>query len=85
MVKQDAGTIDSARIVPRDLSMAEYKQVQQLSVPDAAWLAGLIDSEGTITLSRKHRLDNRQLVISISITEKKMLDYVMPVIGAGKC
>jgi len=64
--------------------MSGYKQVKQLSVSDAAWLAGLIDGEGTVTLSRKHRGDNRQLVVSISNTEIPMLKYAMRVIGAGK-
>jgi hypothetical protein len=32
-----------------------------LSKTDAAYIAGLIDGEGTVTLTRKHRNENRQI------------------------
>lgn len=56
--------------------MAACKQVKILIAVEASYIAGLIDGEGTITLSRKHRNENRQLVISISNTEDKLLNYV---------
>jgi hypothetical protein len=40
-----------------------------LSITGAAYIAGLIDGEGTVTLTRKHANENRQLAISISSTE----------------
>jgi len=58
--------------------------VKPLSAPEAAYIAGLIDGEGTITLTRKHRNENRQLAVTISNTEKGLLDYVLKTIGAGK-
>jgi len=58
--------------------------VKPLSAPEAAYIAGLIDGEGTITLTRKHRNENRQLAVTISNTEKGLLDYVLKAIGAGK-
>ena len=58
--------------------------VKSLSQSDAAYIAGLIDGEGTITLTRKHRNENRQLAISISNTEKDLLDFALSTIGAGK-
>ncbi len=64
--------------------MASYRKVALLSLPDAAYIAGLIDGEGTITLSRRHANENRQLVVSISNNEKPLLDYVLTTIGAGK-
>ena len=39
--------------------MAAYKEVRALSVPEAAYLAGLIDGEGTVTLTRKQADDMR--------------------------
>jgi hypothetical protein len=63
--------------------MAAYKQVKPLQNTEAAYIAGLIDGEGTITLSRRHRNENRQLVISISNNEKAILDYVLKVAGVG--
>ncbi len=56
----------------------------QLSDVDSAYIAGLIDGEGTITLTRKHRNENRQLAISISNTDKDLLEFVLLTIGAGK-
>jgi len=58
--------------------------VTALSLPDAAYLAGLIDGEGTVTLPRKHRNENRQLAVTISNTEKGLLNFVLKTIGAGK-
>ena len=49
--------------------MSSYRQVSSLSPTDAAYVAGIIDGEATITLSRKHAGESRQLVISISNTE----------------
>jgi len=63
--------------------MAKYREVKLLHDTEAAYIAGLIDGEGTITLSRRHRNENRQLVISISNNEKAMLDYVSKVTGVG--
>ena len=50
----------------------------------AAYLAGLIDGEGTITLSRRHANERRQLVVSIVSTERGILDWVLEQVGAGK-
>ena len=58
--------------------------VKILSAVDAAYLAGFIDGEGTITLSRKHKNENRQLAITISNTERQILEYCLLAVGAGK-
>jgi len=50
----------------------------------AAYIAGLIDGEGTITLGRIHKGDNRQLVVSISSSELNLLRHVKDIIGVGK-
>jgi hypothetical protein len=55
-----------------------------LSSTDAAYIAGLIDGEGTVTLTRKHRNENRQLCVSISSTERPMLEFVKRSTGFGK-
>lgn len=64
--------------------MAKYRKVRKLSPEEAAYLAGLIDGEGTIALTRKHRGEYRQLMVSISSTEQPLLKYVKKVIGAGR-
>ena len=64
--------------------MNTYKTTACLVPTEAAYIAGLIDGEGTITLTRKHRDENRQLAITISNTERQLLEYVLDTIGAGK-
>ncbi len=61
-----------------------YKQAKRLNVEDAAYLAGMVDGEGTITLSRRSRHKQRGLVLTISNTEKPILDYVLDTVGVGK-
>jgi hypothetical protein len=63
---------------------AAYRSVSSLSLADAGYVAGLVDGEGTITLSRKHAGEGRQLVISISSTERPILEFVLQRVGAGK-
>jgi len=63
--------------------MATYKEVKPLQNTEAAYIAGLIDGEGTVTLSKRHRNENRQLVISISNNEKAILEYILLVAGVG--
>lgn len=64
--------------------MPGYRQTHRLAIEDAAYIAGLIDGEGTITLSRRHAKDRRQLVVSIANTERPLLDFVLQRVGAGK-
>jgi hypothetical protein len=61
-----------------------YREAAQLSTVDAAYIAGLIDGEGTVTLSRRHATDRRQLVVSIANTEIQLLEFVLERVGAGK-
>jgi hypothetical protein len=64
--------------------MADYKQTAQLTDTDAAYIAGLIDGEGTVTPSRKHRNENRQLAVTISNNEIALLEFVLDRVKAGK-
>jgi hypothetical protein len=50
----------------------------------AGYIAGLVDGEGTVTLSRLHRNENRRLVVSISNNDLALLQYVQRMIGAGR-
>ena len=60
------------------------KTVRSLPPVDAAYLACLIDGEGTIALSRRHANERRQLVVSISSTERDLLEWAQQVTGVGK-
>jgi hypothetical protein len=46
--------------------MSTYRRVHRLHKEIAAYVAGLIDGEGTITLCREHRGARRCIVVSIS-------------------
>jgi hypothetical protein len=43
--------------------------IRELSAVEAAYIAGIVDGEGTITLTRTHRDEGRRPVVSISSTE----------------
>lgn len=62
---------------------AKYREVKKLGVADAAYIAGMIDGEGSILLTRRHKNENRQLVISISNNDKPLLDYIRTQTGVG--
>jgi hypothetical protein len=64
--------------------MAPAIKVNDLPPEQAAYLAGLIDGEGTITLTRIHRNENRRLVVSISNNDRSLLKFVRAAIGAGR-
>lgn len=68
----------------RWLKFAGDLKVKKPSAIDAAYIAGLIDGEGTVTLTRRHRNENRQLCVTISSTERQMLEFVRQTLGAGK-
>jgi len=61
-----------------------YRVVNALGATDAAYIAGLVDGEGTVTLSRLHRNENRRLVVCISNNDLTMLQHVKDRIGAGR-
>ena len=61
-----------------------YRIARTLSAPDAAYLAGLIDGEGTIALTRRHAYEHRHVVVSISSTELELLAWTKETTGVGK-
>src|ERR1700733_8760618 len=58
--------------------------IRKLRESEAAYIAGIIDGEGTITLTRTHRGENRRPIVSVSSTERALLQYLRLVIGAGR-
>jgi len=64
--------------------VANYRRTAQLCETDAAYIAGLVDGEGSVTLGRKHRNENRQLVVSISNNEIGLLEFVLNRVKTGK-
>lgn len=64
--------------------MGRYAKVKELSPTEAAYAAGIVDGEGTITLTTMHAGENRRLVVSVSSTERHLLEYLVEIIGAGR-
>ena len=64
--------------------MATAVKINRLRIEQAAYLAGLIDGEGTITLTRVHTHENRRLIVSISNNDVSLLTFAKTTIGAGK-
>jgi hypothetical protein len=58
--------------------------IPQLAPEVASYIAGLIDGEGTITLTRMHANETRRLVVSIANTELPILQFVKDQVRAGK-
>jgi len=58
--------------------------IRELSATEAAYVAGIVDGEGSITLTRTHRDEGRRPIVSISSTELSLLQYIRAVIGAGR-
>ena len=64
--------------------MARYAKVRALSPTEAAYVAGIVDGEGTVTLTTMHVGENRRLVVSVSSTERYLLEYLVKTVGAGQ-
>ncbi|MCM3667996.1 LAGLIDADG family homing endonuclease [Mesobacillus maritimus] len=48
---------------------------------EASYIAGIIDGEGTITLTRMHRREHRRPCITIASTDKELLFYLQTITG----
>lgn len=60
-----------------------YRKVKTLNIEKAAYLAGIVDGEGTITLSSKNKGQNRRLALTVSNTERELLEWILRVVGVG--
>ncbi|XOB41196.1 MAG: LAGLIDADG family homing endonuclease [Candidatus Nealsonbacteria bacterium] len=66
-----------------------YGKIKNLSSPEAAYTAGLIDGDGTIALSRsqsknRNKKEYRRLEVKISNTDFNLLSYIKNIVGAGQ-
>lgn len=64
--------------------LPRYRVVKELDANTAAYIAGIIDGEGSISLTRRHRNENRQLEISVANTDFALLEFLVAQIGAGR-
>jgi hypothetical protein len=60
------------------------KKISALEPATAGYIAGLVDGEGTITLTRMHRNECRRLVVTISNNDRALLELVKNAVGAGR-
>jgi hypothetical protein len=74
----------SARVRVARITRLRWVTINKLSSTDAAYVAGIIDGEGTVTLTRTHRGEHRRPVVSISSTELPLLLHVRTVVGVGR-
>jgi hypothetical protein len=65
-------------------AMLRYKTTRLLTPAAAAYVAGWIDGEGTVTLCRRHSNEHRQLVVSVANTELPILQFLLDHSGTGK-
>jgi len=61
-----------------------YGKLRRLNSVEAAYIAGLIDGEGTIALSHRTKNEYRRLEVAISNTDFKLLRQVKSSVGAGQ-
>jgi hypothetical protein len=61
-----------------------YGKIKKLSSPEAAYIAALIDGEGTVTLTNHSRSKYRRLQVEIGNTDLELLKWVKNSIGAGQ-
>ncbi|MBT2678958.1 LAGLIDADG family homing endonuclease [Bacillus sp. ISL-35] len=52
-----------------------------MEVWEASYIAGIIDGEGSITLTRMHEKEHRRPTITIASTDKELLLYIQSLIG----
>lgn len=55
-----------------------------MSSEEAAYLAGLIDGEGTVTLTKREKSAQRSIVITIANTERCLLEFTLSIVGVGR-
>lgn len=61
----------------------KYKKVRKLSEFEKGYLAGIIDGEGTVTLTVKQKGETRHLAVTVSGTELSLIQYIAKTIGVG--
>ncbi len=64
--------------------ISEHKRVRTLTKTESAYLAGIIDGEGTVTLTYRNKSSQRQLAVTVSSTDRRLLEYILRIVGAGK-
>jgi hypothetical protein len=64
--------------------LQKIAEMNNLAPHTAAYISGLVDADGTVSLARKHANENRHPVVSISNTDRRLLEFVLKQIRSGK-
>lgn len=64
--------------------MPEFPTCRPLISTDAAYIAGLMDAEGSIALNYRRHGRERQLLISLVTSERELLEYLTRTTGVGQ-
>lgn len=64
--------------------MASAQRMKRLPDWAAGYIAGIIDGEGTITLTAQHKGEHRRLIVSVASTEPILLRFIRDLTGVGK-
>lgn len=54
-----------------------------MEIWEASYIAGIIDGEGTITLTRMHANEHRRPCITVASTDKELLLYIQSLVGGS--
>lgn len=65
------------------LGRRKLPKTKQLSNPDAAYISGVFDGEGSIILYDRGFGGRQQLRITISNTDKPLIDWLKATVGSG--
>jgi hypothetical protein len=79
-----SGFIQCFLLLPETSGICHYQKMNTLQRCSAAYIAGLVDADGTITVTRKHVNENRHPALTISNTDRHLLEFVLMLVGAGK-
>lgn len=66
------------------MAKIKYKKVRKLIPSEAGYIAGIIDGEGTVTLSHRNRGEQRRIEVAVYNTDFNLLSHLLQIIGAGR-
>lgn len=69
--------------------MSETPILNEMTEPEKAYLAGIVDGEGSVCVTRVRRKENRSgfrfyATVQITNTSKQLLDWIQKITGLGK-
>lgn len=66
------------------MAKTSYGELKKLTPVEAAYIAGILDGEGTVSLIKITKRHQRRLVVTIANTDLQMLEWIKRSVGAGQ-